>query len=76
VDYTRTELVIFIRPSILKNPGEASEMSRKAIEGLKEKDIVNEYLETGTTGDTYMEGSGFEEKPPRKPAKSRLSRFR
>ncbi|CAI8275934.1 MAG: Type II secretion system protein D [Opitutia bacterium UBA7350] len=67
VEYTRTELIIFIRPTILKTPDEANEMSRKAIEGLKERKVVKEYLETGTTGDAYMEGSGFEDEKPKKP---------
>ena len=66
-DYTRTELIIFIRPTILKNPGEASAISKKAIDLLEESEAVKEYLETGTTGDTYMEGSGFEDAKPKKP---------
>ncbi len=76
VDYTRTELIIFIRPTILKSPSEASAMSNKAIDLLEESDAVKEYLETGTTGDTYMDGSGFEDKKPTKPVKSGLPRFR
>lgn len=67
VDYTRTELIIFIRPTILKSPSEASEMSQKAIELLEESEAVKDYLETGTTGDTYMDGSGFEDEKPKKP---------
>lgn len=76
VDYTRTELIIFIRPTILKSPSEASAMSNKAIDLLEESDAVKEYLETGTTGETYMDGSGFEDKKPPKPVKSGLPRFR
>jgi general secretion pathway protein D len=78
VDYTRTELIIFIRPTILKSPGEASEMSQKAIEQLEESEAVKDYLKTGTTGGTYMDGSGFEDEKPKKEKseKSRLSRFR
>lgn len=62
VDYTRTELIIFIRPTILKNPSEASAMSKKAIDLLEEDKAVKDYLKTGTTGDTYMDGSAFEDK--------------
>ena len=78
VDYTRTELIIFIRPTILKNPSEASEMSRKAIDLLEESEAVKDYLESGTTGDTYMDGSGFEDEKPKeeKSEKTSLPRFR
>lgn len=76
VDYTRTELIIFIRPTILKSPSEASAMTKKAMDLLEESEAVKEYLETGTTGDTYMEGSGFEDEKPPKPVKSGLPRFR
>ena len=67
VDYTRTELIIFIRPTILKSPGAASEMSNKAIDQLEESEAVKAYLESGTTGDTYMDGSGFEDPKPKQP---------
>ena len=78
VNYTRTELIIFIRPTILKNPSEASEMSQKAIDLLEESEAVKDYLETGTTGDTYMDGSGFEDDKPKKEEseKTSLPRFR
>ena len=78
VNYTRTELIIFIRPTILKNPSEASEMSQKAIDMLEESEAVKDYLESGTTGDTYMDGSGFEDEKPKeeKSEKTSLPRFR
>ena len=41
-------------------------MSLEAINRLKERDAVQEYLDTGTTGDIYMDGSAFEDKPIRK----------
>ena len=66
VKYTRSELIIFIRPTILKNPVETNKMSLEAINRLKERDAVQEYLDTGTTGDIYMDGSAFEDKPIRK----------
>lgn len=75
VNYTRTELIIFIRPTILKTPSEAKAMSEKAIEKLEESEAVKDYIESGSTGDTYMEGSAFEKKVPRtKPHP--LNRFR
>lgn len=67
VDYKRTELIIFIRPTVLKNTNEASKLSEETIQLLEEGEAVNRYLETGTTGETYMEGSGLERK--KKPAK-------
>ncbi|MEC7487374.1 MAG: hypothetical protein VYE55_03620, partial [Verrucomicrobiota bacterium] len=66
VKYTRSELIIFIRPTILKNPVETNKMSQEAIDRLKERDAVLEYLDTGTTGDIYMDGSAFEDEPIRK----------
>ncbi|MGB0343937.1 MAG: secretin N-terminal domain-containing protein [Coraliomargarita sp.] len=62
--YTRTELIIFIRPTVLKTPEESNELSQKAIEKLEESEAVNKYLETSTLGDTYMEGSGLIKKKP------------
>ncbi|MAS64471.1 MAG: hypothetical protein CL815_04505 [Coraliomargarita sp.] len=75
VKYTRSELIIFIRPTILKNPMETNKMSLEAIHRLKERDAVQEYLDTGTTGDIYMDGSAFEDKPIRK-AKNINNRYR
>ncbi len=62
--YTRTELIIFIRPTILKTPEESNELSERAIELLEESEAVSKYLETNTLGDTYMEGSGLIKKKP------------
>jgi general secretion pathway protein D len=69
--YTRTELIIFIRPTVLKTPEETKELSKNAIELLEESEAVNNYLKTNTTGDTYMEGSGLikEEPDPKKEKK-------
>ena len=57
--YTRTELIIFIRPTVLKTLEESNELSQKAIGLLEESEAVSKYLETSTVGDTYMEGSGL-----------------
>ena len=75
VKYTRSELIIFIRPTILKNPVETNKISQEAIDRLKERDAVLEYLDTGTTGDIYMDGSAFEDEPIRKD-KETNNRFR
>ena len=50
-------------------------MSQKAIDNLEESEAVKDYIESGTTGDTYMDGSAFEEKEPRQ-KKNPLNRFR
>ncbi len=70
--YTRTELIIFIRPTVLKTPEETKQLSENAIGLLEESEAVSDYLETNTTGDTYMEGSGLiKEKPgPKKKKKT------
>ena len=61
VDYVRTELIIFVRPTILRTPGEANQMSLDKIEVIQGGDAVTEFLETGTAGNIYMDGSHLEE---------------
>ena len=61
-DYNRTEIIIFIRPTVLNNPDQADTLARDYIDRASEKDVVNEYIEKRTTGDIYLEGSIFEEK--------------
>ncbi|MFP4157610.1 MAG: secretin N-terminal domain-containing protein [Opitutales bacterium] len=62
-DYTRTELIIFVRPTVLSKPGDVQKISREKLDAIEGGDEVDQYLETGTTGKIYMEGSKFEEKP-------------
>ena len=69
-NYTRTELIIFIRPTVLKTPEESKELSQRAIKLIEETEAVTNFLETNTTGDTYMEGSGLIKKEP-KPKKEK-----
>jgi general secretion pathway protein D len=75
-DYTRTELIIFVRPTMLSKPGDAQNMSREKLDAIEGGSEVDEYLDTGTTGRIYMEGSKFEEKPEpkEKPEKPRSLR--
>lgn len=75
-EFTRTELIIFVRPSVLKNPGDAKFMSREKLDAIEGGNEVEQYLETGTTGTIYMEGSKFEEKaePVKKTAPRSLRR--
>ncbi|HKK19083.1 MAG TPA: secretin N-terminal domain-containing protein [Opitutales bacterium] len=64
-DYDRSEVIIFIRPTILTNPAEANRLANEYIESIEETEKVKNYLENNTTGDSYLEGTTFEEnKPP------------
>jgi general secretion pathway protein D len=78
--YTRTELIIFVRPTILKTPDEAVTMSEEQLDVLKEGQAVRDYLESGTTGNIYMDGSGLieeeeeEEEEAPKESKQRSTR--
>jgi general secretion pathway protein D len=60
-EYDRTEIIIFIRPTVLENPEKADKVSRTYIEGAAETDVINQYIETSTTSDIYLKGSKFEE---------------
>ncbi|MGJ8651840.1 MAG: secretin N-terminal domain-containing protein [Opitutaceae bacterium] len=60
-DYDRTEIIIFIRPTVLQNPDKADAVSSVYIEGAAETEVIKEYIETSTTSDIYLEGSKFEE---------------
>jgi general secretion pathway protein D len=63
-DYKRTEIIIFIRPTVLNNPDQAANLSSDYIDRASEKEIIKEYIEKRTTGDIYLEGSKFEHKEP------------
>lgn len=63
-DYERTEIIIFIRPTILTNPEAAENLARDTVERLEEREAVEKYLENNSTGDTYLEGSRFEKDKP------------
>lgn len=61
-DYDRTEIIIFIRPTVLQNTDVAYEVSEKYIEAAAETEVIKDYIKTNSTGDTYLKGSKFEEK--------------
>ena len=61
IEYVRTELIIFVRPTILRTPGEANQMSLDKIKVIQGGDAVTEFLETGTAGNIYMDGSHLKE---------------
>jgi len=61
-DFTRTELIIFVRPTVLMNPSEADDMSAKTLDVIEEGEAIRKYMSTGNTGMIYMEDSHFEAK--------------
>jgi len=58
-DYTRTDLIIFVRPTVLKTPDDAYTITDQKLNILEDGDTIKEYLETGTTGNIYIEDSKF-----------------
>ncbi|MGZ0657187.1 secretin N-terminal domain-containing protein [Coraliomargarita sp. W4R72] len=72
--YDRTEIIIFIRPTVLETPEKADKVSRTYIEGAAETDVINQYIESSTTSDIYLKGSKFEEKEPKAEKKTTTSR--
>ncbi|MFP4673159.1 MAG: secretin N-terminal domain-containing protein [Opitutales bacterium] len=65
-DYTRSELVIFIRPTVMRRDSGVTSMTSGVIDVTPEGDAVRSFLETGSTGRLYLEGSKFEEKDEEK----------
>ena len=55
-DYKRTEIIIFIRPTVLENPEKADAVSRTYIEGAAETEVIKQYIESSTTSDIYLKG--------------------
>ena len=74
-DYDRTEIIIFIRPTVLQNTDVAFDVSKGYIEAASETGVIKEYIDTNSTNDIYLEGSKFEEEEPRKTKGSILPRF-
>lgn len=64
-DYDRSEVIIFIRPTILTSPTEANRLANDYLDAIEETDAVNDYLENSTTGDTYLKGSKFDKEKPK-----------
>lgn len=59
-EFRRTELIIFIRPTILSNPAIAERVSGDYIEAARENEAIQGFLDSGSVSDSYMEGSRFE----------------
>ncbi len=66
-EFRRTELIIFLRPTILVNPASGSQLARERLNLSTERDPVDRFLETGVLGNTYMEGSRLEQVTPDHP---------
>lgn len=49
---------------MIKSPTEADRLANEYLDVIEESEEVREYLETNTTGDTYLEGSKFEKDKP------------
>jgi general secretion pathway protein D len=58
--YEKTEIIIFIRPTVLQNPTKADSVAREYLKSTLEKDAIEEYLNTNSTSNTYVEGSNIE----------------
>ena len=56
-NYDRTELVIFIRPTVVLNPNQSQELSKKFLDNFEEGPQVKSYIDSETLRKTYMEGS-------------------
>ena len=56
-EYNRTELIIFIRPTIVRNPDQSKQLTRDILENYEEGSTIENYLETGTIREIYMQGS-------------------
>jgi general secretion pathway protein D len=58
--FEKTEVIIFVRPTVLANPAESDRISREYLETALEKTAIDQYLETDSTGNLYLEGSKIE----------------
>ena len=55
--YNRTELIIFIRPTIIRNPNQSKELTKDILFNYEEGETIKGYLEDGTIREIYMDGS-------------------
>ncbi|MGB0258735.1 MAG: secretin N-terminal domain-containing protein, partial [Coraliomargarita sp.] len=60
--YERTEIIIFLRPKILRNPAEAGRVSDEYLDIAQENKYIKRYIETESTGDIYIEESNIVKK--------------
>ena len=55
--YIRTELILFLRPTIIRDPGQSRDLTKDIIENYEEGETIEDYLEDGTIREIYMKGS-------------------
>ena len=65
--FNRTELIIFIRPTIVRNPQQSKQLSKDILDNYEEGETIENYLETGTIRDIYMKGSRLSPKKKETP---------
>lgn len=56
-NYIRTELILFIRPTVIRNPNQSQDLTKDIIENYEEGETIEGYLEDGTIREIYMKGS-------------------
>jgi general secretion pathway protein D len=56
-DYIRTELILFIRPTVIRTPNQSQDLTKELIKNYEEGDTIEGYLEDGTIREIYMKGS-------------------
>jgi len=56
-EYNRTELIIFIRPTIIRNSIQSNDLTKDILENYEEGNTIEGYLEDGTIREIYMKGS-------------------
>jgi hypothetical protein len=59
----------------LQNTDVAFDVSKGYIEAAAETSVIEEYIDTNSTNDIYLEGSKFEEEEPRETKGSIWPRF-
>ena len=60
--YDRKELIIFIRPTVLKTPDEIRSITQEKVLSIKGGAAVQAYIDNKTIGDTYIEDSKLMQK--------------
>ena len=55
--YNRTELIIFIRPTIIRNQKQSKDVTESILKSYEEGETIEGYLKDGTIREIYMEGS-------------------
>jgi len=61
-EYKKTEIIIFIRPTVLANPSEADALAQTYVKDALETNALTQYIESGSTGNIYLEDSALHDK--------------